>query len=101
MPSDESVIRGVLPRNGPKLLARLMSVPVETARHWYYRTLSAARRQELALRLLDELDRQDRIRAAYREHLCRMVDFNEEMAGARGSLVRMEDRRASTRAKVG
>ena len=57
--SEAAVIHAVLPRHSAKRLARLMSVPLETARSWLYRNLSSARRRELALALLAELDRQD------------------------------------------
>ena len=66
---DAALLREVLPRHGPKRLARLMAVPVDTARHWFYRHLSAARCHELALKLLTELDEQDRRREAVRRRL--------------------------------
>lgn len=40
-----------------KRLARMMSVPHETARHWAFRRLPDARRKEIALALLAECDR--------------------------------------------
>ena len=69
--NDGSVIRAVLPAggNGPKRLARLMSVPVETARCWYYRHLSSSRRREVAAALLAEMDKQDVERSALRRRL--------------------------------
>lgn len=67
--TNEAVIRAVLPRNGPKLLARLLDSPIETARHWYYKHLSASRRREVALALLAEMDRQDAERANLRLQL--------------------------------
>ena len=67
--TDESVIRAALPYHGPKRLATLMAVPVETARHWYYKRLSSARRKELAQALLDEMDRQEVQRSALRRRL--------------------------------
>ena len=81
MTTDIAVIRGVLPRNGPKHLARLMAVPVETARHWYYKHLSAVRRRELALALLTEMDAQDARRATWREHLQCVAGENGEVGG--------------------
>jgi hypothetical protein len=91
--SDEAVVRAVLPRNGPKHLARLLAVPLETARHWYYRNLSAGRRREVALALLAELDAQDRQRAALRNDLLNMVG-QDEMAGAGAGAVMQESRGA-------
>ncbi len=71
--TDESVIRGVLPQHGPKRLARLVGVPIETARSWYYRHLSAARRRQVALALLAEMDAQDMRRIELRRRLGEMV----------------------------
>jgi hypothetical protein len=99
--NDQAIMRGVLPHNGPKRLSRLMSVPVETARCWFYRNLSSSRRRELALRLLAELDEQDRQRAAIREHLERMAGKDVEVGSARGSVAMQEaggdERRAPAR----
>jgi len=67
--TDQSLIREVFPSHGPKRLAHLMMVPVNTARHWCYRRLSAARRHELALMLLAEMNEQDRRRAEVRRQL--------------------------------
>lgn len=99
--TDAEIIRAVFPRHTMKRLASLMGAPLDTARHWLYRNFSAARRQELALRLLDHLDDEDRRRAAIRQHLCRMVGEYGEMDGTRGSLARGEIRRTPARAKVG
>lgn len=56
--SDGDVIRAVYPRDTMKRVARLMDVPLDTARHWIYRNLSAARRKELGDALIAELDSQ-------------------------------------------
>jgi hypothetical protein len=72
--TDAAVIRAVYPSGTMKRLARLMGVPLDTARHWLFRKVSAARRRELALALLRELDEQDRNeRAAARAQLRAMV----------------------------
>lgn len=57
--SDAAAIRAVLPRHPVKRLARLLGLPLGTAHEWVYRNLCAARRRELALALIAELDRQD------------------------------------------
>jgi hypothetical protein len=57
--SEAAAIRVVYPRYTMKLLARRMGLPLDTARHWLYRNLCPARRRELALALLAEMDRQD------------------------------------------
>jgi hypothetical protein len=67
--TDESIIRAALPYHGPKRLARLMAVPIETARHWYYKHMSSARRRELAMALLAEMDAQEVERGAVRRRL--------------------------------
>lgn len=82
--NDQMAIRGVLPDNGPKRLARLLGAPFETARYFFYKHLSAARRREVALALLAEMDRQERSRAAIRQHLL-------EMAGKDDPVVRIRD----------
>ncbi len=82
--TDQALIREVFPAHGPKLLARLMAVPVNTAHHWLYVHLSASRRRELALKLLAELDQQDRRRADVRQQL-ETIAYGErgEVGGAR------------------
>lgn len=80
--NDQAVLRAVLPSNGPKLLARLLGSPVETARHYFYRHLSASRRREVALALLAELDRQERRLAVVRQHLEQMVGDHAQVAGS-------------------
>lgn len=71
--TDQSLIRAVFPKDAPKRIARLMAVPLETARHWCYRNLSDARRHELALKLLQQLDEDDRRRQEVRQQLKRIV----------------------------
>ena len=63
------LIRAVYPRDTMKRLARLMNVPLDTARHWLYRHFSAERRRELCLKLIAELNEQDRRREAVRTQL--------------------------------
>lgn len=75
--NDGELIRAVLPRNTMKQLARMMNVPIDTARHWLYRNLSNARRQELAEKLLKQLDDDDRRRAAARQTLQRIVNGDD------------------------
>lgn len=77
---EAAIIRAVYPRDAMKRLARLLSMPLDTARHNLYRRFSAARRCELALALLAELDRQDTERAHIRSQL-------REMAGGRNAPV--------------
>lgn len=67
--SDVAAIRTVFPRHTAKMVSLVMGVPVNTAREWLYRHFSAARRRELALTLLAEMDRQDAERANLRLHL--------------------------------
>ena len=67
--TEADAIRAVYPRNAMKRLARCMSVPVDTARHWLFRHFSAARRQELARALLQEMDEQEVSRSAVRRQL--------------------------------
>lgn len=57
--TDAALIRAVLRPHATKRLARLMDVPVRTAKHWLYYGPAAARRRELALILLAEMDRED------------------------------------------
>jgi hypothetical protein len=81
--NDAAAIRAVYPRHTMKLLALAMGVPLDTARHWLYRNLCAARRRELALALIAELDSQDAGRAAVRQRLTVMA------GGADATLVRL------------
>lgn len=46
-----------LSRHWPKRLARMLGVPVETARFWAYKRMPEARRAEIAAALLAECDR--------------------------------------------
>jgi hypothetical protein len=50
-------VRAIFPRHAPKLLARLLGIPVGTAHEWIYRRMPEARRNEVALVLLAECDR--------------------------------------------
>jgi hypothetical protein len=79
--SDQSVIQAVLPSagNGPKRLARLMRVPIETARLWYYKSLSSYRRAEVALILLQEFDKETAGRPEIRRRLCVMAGLVNEV----------------------
>jgi len=87
--SDAAVIQAVFPSHSAKRLACLMDVPLETARSWIYRHLSAARRRELAMALIAELDRQDIERMAVHQKL-------NEMAGeSDAAMVRVLTRPAS------
>lgn len=52
---DQTLIRQIFQRDAPKRLARLMNVPVETARNWLYRNLSSARRIELAEKMIEQI----------------------------------------------
>ena len=70
--TEADCIREVYPRYAAmKMLARLMDAPLDTARHWLFRkfTASVARRRELALGLLKEMDEQDQRRAGVRRQL--------------------------------
>jgi hypothetical protein len=71
--TEAATIRAVYPAHTMKSLARLMGVPIDTARTWLYRHLCAARRRELALALIAELDRQDIERAVVRQKLNMMA----------------------------
>ena len=70
----QGLIREVFPAHSAKRLARLMGVPLDTARHWLYRNLSNSRRRELAEKLLRQLDEDDRRRAEARRQLQRIVN---------------------------
>lgn len=54
-----ATIRTALPGNTQKRLERLMGLKPDTAKHWLYYGPAAARRRELARRLLEEMDRED------------------------------------------
>ena len=84
--TDAATIRAVYPAHTMKMLARLMGVPLDTARTWLYRHLSAARRRELALALIAELDRQDaEERADARRQLLEMAGGINAVGGEMGS----------------
>ncbi len=59
----------MLPKHGAKRLAQLMGVPIETARHWLYKTPAADRHGELVRRLLAEFERQEAERTRVRQRL--------------------------------
>ena len=85
--TDAEAIRAVFPRHTMKQLARLMGIPLETARHWLYRNLSPMRRREVALALLAKWDEEDRQRAACRQFLESMAG-NDEVVGMGGDRLR-------------
>jgi hypothetical protein len=66
-----ALIREVYPRHTMKHLARVMNVPLDTARHWLFRkfTPDFERTCELCLKLLGELDQQERHRQEVRRQL--------------------------------
>jgi|SRR6266550_3386554 len=77
---EVKIIRSVFPRDTMQCFADLMRLPLDTARWYLYRGFSpkflAERRRELAVRLLIEMEKQDRIRDSIRESLRAML--NEE-----------------------
>lgn len=97
--TDELVIRRVLPRNGPKLLALLMDVPIDTAKWWYYRHLSAARRKAVALALLEQMDDDDRRRTELRTYLVKMAG-TDEVGSSGGGLADAAAERLDTAARA-
>lgn len=84
--TDAEAIRAVFPRHTMKSLARALGVPIDTARHWIYRHLSKARRREVALALLAQLDAEDLRRQDVRKRLEGMVSGDDEVVSpmARG-----------------
>lgn len=100
--SDAAVIRAVFPRHPVKRLARLLGLPIGTTHEWTYRHLSAARRRELAMALLEEFDRQDREeRAAVRSQLQAMVgDVNEMGGSSAGGSDRADNAQAQSTVKL-
>jgi hypothetical protein len=98
--TDADAIRAVYPRHTMKRLARAVGVPLDTARHWLYRHLSADRRREVATALLAQWDEEDRRRAACRKYLERMAVGDEmDRAGDRVAVpqTRREKHRPPTR----
>ena len=69
MSDEAAAIRAVYPRHTMKRLAKLLGMPLETARHSLYRRFSSARRRELAVALLSEMDAQEVERTAVRRRL--------------------------------
>lgn len=67
--NEAAAVRAVFPRNTMKRLARLMGVPLDTARHWLYRHFNPQQRKELAKALLKEMDEQELERSAIRRRL--------------------------------
>lgn len=89
-------LQQVLPRNGPKVLARIMGAPIGTVREWFYRSVSTDRAREIARELLREMDRQDARRAATRRQLQVIAGMGECANGSRrgaalGLPVRLHD----------
>lgn len=82
--TDAEVIRAVFPKHTMKRLARLMNVPLDTARHWLYRNLSPMRRRDVALALLAKWDEEDRQRAACRVFLEKMAEGDDVVVGLVG-----------------
>lgn len=74
-----AIVHVIYPGHPMKRVAGVMSVPLDTVRHWLYRRVSAARRRELALALLAELDRQDAERAAVRRQLTDWAGGDDEV----------------------
>lgn len=99
--TNEAVIRAVLPKHGPKRLSRIMDVPIETARGWYYRHLSVARTRDLALALLAEMDAEDQRRAAHRERLLLMAGNDGKAGGISAGAADAGDRSAKGGAPIG
>ena len=62
-----------------KRLARLMGVPIETARHWAFRRIPDARRKEIALALIAECDRLQTLISQTRQ---RWAEVADEAGGA-------------------
>ena len=62
MLNDQEIIRAIWPQHTVKWLARLMDIPLRTARVWAERTVPVYRREEFGKRLLDEYYRDMRRR---------------------------------------
>jgi hypothetical protein len=77
--NEQALIREVFPAHTAKRLARLMSIPLETAKHWLHRSLSSYRRAEVALTLLEEFDKETRRREEIRRQLCVMAGLTHEV----------------------
>lgn len=75
-------IRAVFPRHAPKLLARLLGVPVGTAHEWVYRRMPEARRKDVALALIAECDRLEAVIADTRRRWKEVADDADEAGGA-------------------
>jgi hypothetical protein len=70
-----ATIRAALPGHTQKRLERLMGLKPDTAKHWLYNGPAAARRRELARRLLEEMDREDQtVRADARRALSELAE---------------------------
>jgi hypothetical protein len=77
--NDQAVIRAMSPRDTVKWLARLVGIPLRTARFWAERTVPVYRRSELALLMIEEFHRQ----TEWREKvlfpaLCQMAGLENE-----------------------
>jgi hypothetical protein len=68
--SLRALIRGVWPPACPvKRIGRILNVPIKTAAHYVYVKVSTQRGRELAVKLLEEMDRQDLERVEIRRQL--------------------------------
>ncbi len=56
--NDQAVIRAMSPRDTVKWVARLVRIPLRTARFWTERTVPVYRRAEFALLMIEEYHRQ-------------------------------------------
>lgn len=59
----QRLIREALGAHCKKRLARLLNCPVETAKSYLYKRLSKSRLREIATKILEDMDREDRERA--------------------------------------
>jgi hypothetical protein len=62
MINDQAVIRAMCPQHTVKWLARVMGIPLRTARFWAERTVPVYRREEVALKMIEEFHKQSRWR---------------------------------------
>ena len=72
--SLRSYMRSIFPGGTVKRISRLLNVPIKTASHWVYVRVSTQRGRELAVKLLEELDRQDRERDEIRRQLRQILE---------------------------
>jgi hypothetical protein len=76
-PEDAALIRAVLPLKPRENLGVMLGCARSTVRSWMERGITTARRREVALALLAEMDRQDEERAAWRAALKTMAGEHE------------------------